>query len=100
LFFLSFRDLPYGQDSKFSSLMTIRGASTENAPEPLSSKLWASQLIKTSKHGLGYSVERTNGEWSRPNGAKKSFESAMNYFFADQPPMSDEMGEFEGRAQE
>jgi hypothetical protein len=81
--------------------MKIRGASSENAPEPLSSMLWKKTVIKSSKgHGLGWAVERTNGEWSRPSGKKRSFESAMNYFFKDQPPMSDEMGEFEGRAQE
>jgi hypothetical protein len=77
--------------------MKLRGASSENAPEPLSAALWRSQVVKTTAHGLGYSVERTNMEWSRPNGAKRSFESAMNYFFDGQPPMSDEMGEFEGR---
>ena len=77
--------------------MKLRGATSENAPEPLSAALWRSQVVKTTAHGLGYSVERTNMEWSRPNGAKRSFESAMNYFFDGQPPMSDEMGEFEGR---
>ena len=84
-------------------MMKIRGASSENAPEPVASSLWKDQLVESTSHGLGYAVERTNGEWSKPltkgGGEKRSFESAMNYLFADAPPMSDEMGEFEGRAQ-
>ena len=78
--------------------MRIRGASSENAPEPISAALWKSQ-VAGKKHGLGYAVERTNGEWSKPHsGAKRSFESAMNYLFSEGAPMSEEMGEFEGRA--
>ena len=90
--------LPYGQGNGYAPYMRMRGSDSENAPEPISAALWKSRAVQKSAHGLGYAVERTNGEWSRPQGAKPSFESAMNYFFSEQPPMSDEMGEFEGRA--
>lgn len=91
--------MEYGQGNRYSELMGIRGRGSENAPEPSAALLWREESRRRG-HGMGYSVERLNNHWSRPPlvHGQRSFESAMNYFFPDAPPMSDEMGEFEGRA--
>lgn len=90
--------MSYGQGNRYAELMGLRGASSENAPEPAAAKMWRDESIR-SGHGMGYSVERLNNEWARPPLAhgQRSFESAMNYLFSEAPPIADEMGEFEGR---
>ena len=57
--------MSYGQGNRYAELMGLRGASSENAPEPAAAKMWRDESIR-SGHGMGYSVERLNNEWARP----------------------------------
>ena len=90
--------MPYGQGDPMAALMKWRGAESENAPEPVAATLWVpdeqtEDQVDEGKHGVGLAVERTNGQWSKPQGeGKRSFESAMNYLFSEKPPMAEEMG--------
>ena len=73
--------MEYGQGNRYSELMGLLGSTSENSPEPSAALLWKEESTRPG-HGMGYSVERLNNEWSRPPLAhgKRSFESAMNYF--------------------
>ena len=49
--------MTYGQGNRYAELMGLRGASSENAPEPAAAKLWRKEVARKG-HGMGYAVER------------------------------------------
>ena len=68
---------PYAMNNPFEPYFQPRSSSSSNEPVP-------------DTRGGGFVM-------ALPHGGRRSFEAAMRYMFPGAPPITDEMGEYEGR---
>ena len=96
---------PYAPHNPWEPYFQPRSTSSSNMPVPVASSSmgWFAHRSRTFGDPTGGRGDigpdwamRTGGSWGQPFG-RRSWESAMRYFFPEYPPMTPEQGEFEGR---